>query len=157
MYQRSISFFVMLLCAGQFLFAADELFTLTAPDGWEKKTGSAALAHYQKGTGSFIITVDVMPAEANTPDKYIEFVKAKLEKALGKCTFEPVVSGKKDTLETRNLKYSILMSGMKLNYDVCYIFKTDKAYTLTSCNLEQSIDKQYQSDIKTFVTTFKLK
>lgn len=157
MQRLSILFFATLLCAVQFLFAADEQFTLTVPDGWEKKSGSAALGHYQKGTGSFIVTVDVMPVEASTPDVYIEFVKAKLEKAFGKCTFAPVAAGKKDNLETRILKYTVLMSGMKLDYDVCYIFKAGKAYTLTSGNLEGSIDKQFQADIKTFVTTFKLK
>ncbi len=157
MLKRCSMFFVMLLCAGQYLLAADEPFTITVPDGWVKNSGSAALGHYQNGTGTFIITVDKMPAEASTPDAYVEFVKAKLEKALGKCTFEPVVSGKKDKRETRELNYSVLMSGMKLKYDVYYIFDADKAYTLTSCNLDKSVNEKFQSEIKTFFTTFKLK
>lgn len=128
---------------------------LSVPNGWVKKS-SAALAQYQNGTGTFILTVDTMPQKANTPDSYIEFVKEQLKGVFKEITFEPAVKGNKEKLETRELRYSVITYGMTLKYDVLYVFVKDKAYTLTSSNLAASIDKQFTSDRELFFSSFKL-
>ena len=133
-----------------------ENYTLTTPNGWMKKDQASALAQYQKGTGSFILTVDTMPANANTPDKYIEFVKGKLKGTFKDIVFESASSGKKETYETRELKYTVTMSGLKLKYRVLYVFVHGKAYTLTAGNMEGSINTEYVSDIKMFFDSFRI-
>ena len=146
---------LFLISIGMSVFA--ENFDLAIPNGWMKKDQTAALAQYQKGTGSFIVTVDTMPANANTPDKYIEYVKGKLKNTFKDIVFESVSTGKKETYETRELKYNVSMSGLKLKYDVLYIFVQGKAYTLTAGNMEGSINAEYTSDIKKLFMSFKLK
>ena len=131
-------------------------YNLSVPNGWTKKS-SAALAQYQNGTGTFILTADTMPQKANTPDSYIEFVKEQLKGVFKEITFEPVVKGSKNGLETRELKYSAITYGMTLKYDVLYVFVKDKAYTLTSSNLAGSIDKQFAADRELFFSSFRLK
>jgi len=128
---------------------------LSVPNGWTKKS-SAALAQYQNGTGTFILTVDTMPQKANTPDSYIEFVKEQLKGVFKEITFEPAVKGNKGKLETRELRYSVITYGMTLKYDVLYVFVKDKAYTLTSSNLAASIDRQFTSDRELFFSSFEL-
>lgn len=131
-------------------------YSINPPEGWEKKS-SAAIAQYQKGTGTFILTADAMPSNANTPDSYIDFVKGKLKSSFKDISFEKLTKGMKDKYETRELFYTVKMYGMILKYDVLYIFKNGKAFTLTSSNVEGSINKQYLSEIQAFFTSFTLK
>jgi len=153
--KAKILFIAMLVgfCLGAFA----ENFELAVPKGWVKNEQSAALAQYQKGTGTCIVTADTMPADANTPDKYVDFVKGKLKGAFKDIVFESVASAKKGTYETRELKYAVSMSGMNLKYDVLYVFVRGKAYTLTTGNVEGSADASYYSDIKAFFASFQVK
>lgn len=142
-----------------FLFIATNLYSgdysITAPNGWSKKAG-AALAQYQKGTGTFILTADNLPANANSPDAYTEFVKGKLKGVFKEITFESVQKGKNGNYETRELNYLVKVSGMVLKYKTLYVFTKNKAYTLTSSNIESAINKEYEADIKTFFSSFKI-
>jgi hypothetical protein len=135
--------------------AADLNFTVGVPDGWTKRDKSSALAQYKKSSGSFIITADYLSANASTPDTYITFVKGMLGKAFEKITYEQVVSGKKDGFETRELKYVGETSGIKIKYDVLYIFNNGKAYTLTGGNMSDFYDEAFSKDIKAFFASFK--
>jgi len=137
-----------------FVYADD--FTLSAPAGWEKKD-SAALAQYQNGTGTFILTADRMPSTAATPDAYMDFIKEKLRGSFKEISFEPTTKGTKDAYETRELKYSIVMHGMTLRFHTLYVFAKGKAYTLTTSNLSSAIDAKFQADIAKFFTSFKIK
>lgn len=150
---------IITLCAGIILplFAAGEEFTVTAPKGWNKNNQSAALAHYMKGPGSFMVTADIMPQNANTPDSYVAFVKGKLGKTFPNIAYEPVVSGKKDGYDTRELKYTVVTSGIKLKYDVLYIFNNGKAYTLTSANMTSLFNAEFAADINAFFKSFRFK
>ena len=138
-------------------FAAELNFTITAPDGWTKKDKSSALAQYQKGGNSFIITADLMPADAKTPDEYITFVKSKLEGVFKKITFETIISDKKDGYVTRELKYTAETSGIKMKYDVLYIFNKGKAYTLTAGAIDFLYDDKFVADVKAMFSSFKFK
>lgn len=98
-----------------------------------------------------------MPANASTPDKYVEFVKAQYAKTFAKCAFEPVAASKKDGFEARELKYTAEVSGFKMVYNVLYVFRGGKAYTLTGGNMADFIDDGYKADLKAFFASFKLK
>jgi len=135
-------------------FADDYL--LSVPNGWVKKE-SAAKAQYQNGTGTFILTIDTLPSNADTPDSYIQFIKEQLRGAFKEISYESVVNGKKDTYETRELKYSVVTYGMTLKYDVLYVFVNSKAYTLTTSNLAGAIDKRFLADVDVFFSGFRIK
>lgn len=137
-----------------FLYAED--YSLSAPAGWERKA-SAAPAQYQNGTGTFILTIDAMPATASLPDSYMEFVKEQLRGAFKEISFEPIVKGTKDSYETRELRYSVVTYGMTLRYDTLYVFAKGKAYTLTTSNLSGSVDKRFLADVSAFFSGFRVK
>jgi len=139
------------------LFAADADFTMTVPKGWTRRAQSTALAQYKKGPGSFIVTADSMPQNANTPDAYMAFVKQQLGKVFKKIDYEPVAPGKKDGNDTRELKYVAEMSGIKMKYDVLYVFNKGRAYTLTSATMIDFFDASFAADIEVFFTSFNLK
>ncbi len=138
-------------------FGAEADFTVSVPNGWVKKDKTTALAQYQKGPGSLIITADYMPSVCKTPDQYIDYVKTQLSKTFKSITYESVVKGKKDGLETRELFYTIDLSGMKMKYDVFYVFKNSKAYTLTTANMLDLFDAGFAADLKAIFSSFKLK
>ena len=137
--------------------AADLDFTLTAPKGWTQRTQSSALAHYKKGPGSFILTADVMPATANTPDGYVTFAKSQLSQVLKDVVYEPVVAGNTDGHDSRELRYVSVSSGMKLKYDVLYVFKGGKAYTLTGATMVDFFTPEFAADLKAFFDSFRFK
>jgi len=109
------------------VFAADVDFTMTVPGGWTPRTQSKALAQYKKGPGSLIVTADSMPQHANTPDAYVDFVKEQLGTVFSKIVYEPVVAGNIDGHDTRELTYTVDSSGVKLKFDVLYVFRKGKA------------------------------
>ena len=139
------------------VFAADADFTMTVPNGWTQRTKSTALAQYQKGPRSFIVTADAMPQNANSPDTYVAFVKEQLGKAFKTIAYEPVVAGKIDGHDTRELKYTVDTSGIKMKYDVLYVFNKGKAYTLMAATMADFYDAAFAADIKAFFTSFKFK
>lgn len=145
----------LLAVLGVFGSFADD-YALSVPKGWIKKE-SAAKAQYHNGTGTFILTIDTLPPNANTPDSYVQFVKEQLKGAFKDITFETVSNGKKDAYDTRELRYSVIAYGMTLKYDVLYVFVKDKAYTLTTSNIAGAIDKQFLSDVEMFFSGFKVK
>lgn len=142
----------LLTSAGLF----SEEYALKIPDGWTKKE-AAALAQYQKGTGTFILTLDTMPAEANTPDKYVEFVKGKLKGSFKDIAFETTLKGKKGKYETRELFYKVKTYGMVLKYDVLYVFTKTQAYTLTTANTEAASNAAFKKEIQDIFSGFSLK
>ncbi len=93
-------------------FAADPDFTVTAPKGWTKKA-SAALAQFQNGTGTLVVTADALPENANAPDTYVEFAKTQFARTFTDCAFEPVISGKRDGFDTRELKFTAKMWALR--------------------------------------------
>lgn len=135
-------------------FADD--YALSVPKGWIRKE-SAAKAQYHNGSGTFILTIDTLPSNANTPDSYVQFIQEQLKGAFKDISFETVSNGKKDAYDTRGMRYSVVTYGMTLKYDVLYVFVNDKAYTLTTSNLAGAIDKQFLSDIEMFFSGFKIK
>jgi len=142
----------ILVCAA--LHSED--YALKAPEGWAKKE-AAALAQYQKGTGTLVLTLDTMPAEANTPDKYIEFVKGKLKGAFKDIVFEDALKGKKGKYETRELFYTVKTYGVELRYDVLYVFTKTQAYTLTSANTKAAWTADFKKEIQGIFDGFALK
>jgi hypothetical protein len=70
---------------------------------------------------------------------------------------EPVVAGKKDGCDTRELRYTAESDGMKMKYDVLYIFSKGKAHTLTAGTLAKYFTAAFEEDIKVFFTSFEFK
>jgi len=139
------------------LSAASLDFSLIVPKGWTQRTQSKALAQYKKGPGSFLVTADTMPQTANTPDGYVAFVKGQLGQAFKSVTYEPVVAGRTDGHDSRELKYSADASGIKMKFDVLYVFKEGKAYTLTGGTMADFFTPEFEADLKAFFGSFKFK
>lgn len=136
--------------------AADQDFSITVPEGWNRNNESKALAQYQSDKGALIIVAETMPSDAAAPDAYMELVRKKFMETFKNCVFEETVAGKKGAHDSRRMKLSIAMYGMKMKYDVLYVFKGNKAYSLTGCALESNADSKYLADIKTFFDSFTL-
>lgn len=147
---------IMLAFSTAFLAAAAASFQVTAPNGWKKKEGSAAPAQYMKGTSSFLVTIDTMPKEANTPDAYVDFVKKQLTKVFGKVDFISVTKVTIGGIEGRELVYASSAYGLNMKYNVVYLFKNGKAYTLTGGSTKADFDG-VQADFKAFSKSFVLK
>jgi hypothetical protein len=131
-------------------------YILKAPAGWEKKAGSSALEHYMKNGVSLILTVDSAPAEATTPDAYVEFVKKRYARALKNVKFEPVKKLTINGIDARELRYSGETYGMKMKYDVMFIPKQSKYYTITAGGLGSTFDA-LKADYQAFFNSFKFK
>jgi predicted Zn-dependent protease len=139
------------------LFAAGTPdYTLKVPDGWKKREGSAALEHYMKAGVSMMLTTDYAPAEAKTPDAYVEFVKKLYVKSFKNTQFEPVKKLSVNGNDARELVYTAEVAGMKMKYDVLYVPKDSKYYTLTIGGLAKSFD-EVKADCKTIFNSFKFK
>jgi len=65
--------------------------------------------------------------------------------------------GNKNECYSADLTYSVTTYGMVLKYQTLYVFTKEKAYTLTTTNLESSITKEYLAEIQAFFTGFKIK
>lgn len=131
-------------------------YTVRVPAGWEKVKGSAAPEHYMKSGVSFILTIDTAPATAKTPDQFVEYVKKQFAGTFKNTKFEPVRKVTINGREGRELVYTGEMSGMKMKYDVVYIPKDGKYYTLTIGGLEMTFDT-VKADVSAIVNSFTLK
>lgn len=137
-------------------FAADQDFSITVPDGWDRNNDTNALALYQSDSGALIVSVETMPSDAATPDAYLEVVRKKYVETFKNCELEGVVAGKKGAHDSRQMRMSVTIYGINMKYDILYVFRGKKAYALTSCALESNIDGKYLADIKTFFDSFTL-
>lgn len=137
-------------------FAADQDFSMTVPGGWNRNNETKALAHYQSDKGTLIVSVETMPSDAAAPDAYMEVVRKKFMETFKNCVLEEVVVGKKGAHDSRLMKMSITMYGMKMKYDMLYVFKGKRAYSLTACALESNADGNYPADIRIFFDSFTL-
>ncbi len=131
-------------------------YTVKAPQGWQKQAGSAAPEHYMKSGVSLILTIDTAPAEATTPDAYVEFVKKKYAKALKNVKFEPVKKLTINGVSARELRYTGETYGMKMKYDVVFIPKQTRYFTITAGGLASTFDA-LQADYQAFFNSFKFK
>ena len=130
-------------------------YTVKAPEGWKKHTASSAPEHYMKNGSSLMLTIDSVPAEAKTPDTYVEYVKKLLQKSFKNVQFEPVIKRTINGADARELCYTAEMSGMKMKYDVVYVLKQTKAYTLTAGGMAEMFDSM-KADYQAFFNSFKL-
>jgi hypothetical protein len=140
--------FVSLAAAGDY--------TLQVPAGWSKNAGSAAKEQYIKSGVSFILTVDTAPATATTPDAFVEHVKTQLAGTFKNTKFGPVKKVTINGRDGREIVYTGEISGMKMKYDVVYIPKGNRYYTLTFGGLESMFDA-VKAEIGLIVNSFKLK
>jgi hypothetical protein len=131
-------------------------YTVKAPAGWTKNASSSAPEHYMKNGVSLILTIDSAPAEAKTIDGYVEYVKKMYVKQFKSVKFEPV---KKLTIhgnDARELLYTADISGMKMKYDVVFIPRQTKVYTMTAGGLSDTFDP-LKPECQTFFNSFKFK
>ena len=84
-----------------------------------------------KGMGTYGISVDSMPGDANTPDAFVEFAKKNFPKYMKNCKFGAssilTVSG----ADARRFEFTGESSGLPMKYIILYVFKDGRAHTLT--------------------------
>jgi len=137
-------------------FAGDADYTVKAPDGWKKRSASSAPEHYMKNGVSLMLTIDAAPAEIKTLDAYVEFVKKQYTGVMANLKFDPVKKLTINGMDARELCYSGETSGLQMKYDVVYVMKQSKVYTMTAGGMAQTFDSM-KADYKAFFSSFKLK
>jgi hypothetical protein len=135
-------------------FAGD--YTIKAPEGWTKNASSSVPEHYMKNGVSLILTIDYAPAEAKTIDGYVEYVKKMYEKQFKSVKFEPVKKLTINGNDARELLYTADISGLKMKYDVVFIPKQTKVYTMTAGGLADTF-KPLMPECQAFFNSFKFK
>ncbi len=131
--------------------------SLTTIEGWNPVEGSAAIIQYLKEGSSVIVTCDAMPPEADTPDKFIEYVKGKLNETFDNISFgdasEIGISENGKSFLVYTYDVSAGGTAYKMKAWGAYLFHEDKAYTLTCGALADSFPEE---DFQTFIESFKL-
>jgi hypothetical protein len=135
-------------------FAGD--YSIKAPDGWQKNASSAAPEHYMKNGVSLILTIDYAPAEAKTIDAYVEYVKKMYQKQFKSVQFEPVKKLSINGNDARELLYTADISGLKMKYDIVFIPRQTKVYTMTAGGLADTF-KPMMPECQAFFNSFKFK
>jgi len=153
---RTILLLALVLCMSAPVLAGGDDYTIKAPEGWKKQVGSSAPEHYIKNGVSLMLTIDTAPAEAKTPDAYVEFVKKQYAGILKNMKFDPARKVTINGVEARELTYTGETSGMKMKYDVVYVMKQTKVYTLTAGGLASMLDP-LKAEYQAFFNSFKLK
>ena len=156
MKNRIALFVALLFVLGGPVLAGEPDYIIKFPDGWKKRTESAAPEHYMKNGTSMILTIDYAPAEAKTIDAYVEFVKKQYQKSFKSIQFEPVSKLTINGIDARELKYTADISGMKMKYDVAFIPRQSKVYTLTAGGMGDTFDA-LKVDCQAIFKSFKFK
>jgi hypothetical protein len=126
---------------------------VTAPAGWTQNA-NAVTPMYQMNTASFIITRDIVPGDAKTPDEYVELVKKMYAKSFNKAEFKPTQTITVAGNDARMLEYSCEISSMKMQFAVVYIIKNGSAYTLTLGDTTATFENT-KKDLQSFLDSVK--
>jgi len=153
---RSAVLLTLALCVSTLALAGDADYTIKAPDGWKKRTTSSAPEHYMKNGVTWMLTIDVAPAEARTLDAYVEFVKKQYAGVLTGMKFDPVRKLTINGVDARELTYSGETSGLTMKYDVVYVMKQTKVYTMTAGGMAGTFDSM-KAEYRAFFNSFTLK
>ncbi len=150
----------LLLAAALFVcastFAGEPDYTVKAPDGWKKRTASAAPEHYMKNGVSLLVTIDSAPSQVKGIDAYVDFVKTQLSTTFKNIQFEPVAKLTINGNDARELRYTAQTSGITMKYDVVYVPRGSRVYTLTAGGMSDTFDAM-KADYKAFFNSFKFK
>ncbi len=133
--------------------AATKQLKVTAPVGWVPNASNASMM--MKGSGTYSIKVEYMPAEARTPDAFIDYVKKALGKTFKNCTFGPVVKLKVSGYEARRMEYAANVYGMKMKYIVLYVFDGSRVPSLTCGAMEGEFAK-LKSDYEKIIASVRM-
>jgi hypothetical protein len=109
--------------------AVSSKLTVVAPEGWAPSKYNAAMM--MKGTGTYSITEESMPANAAKADAYMEFAKAAFAKSFKNFKAGALSSLQVSGNEARRFEFSGEASGITMNYIMIYVFKDNRAYVLT--------------------------
>ncbi len=113
--------------------ASGSRLVVAAPAGWSPHPSNASVM--MKGTGTYTLKPENMPAEAKTPDSFAAFAQKNFAKSFSNCKFGPVTSLKVSGNEARRFDFSGEVSGMKMNYIVLYVFQGGRAHSLVCGSL----------------------
>jgi hypothetical protein len=128
--------------------------SVTPPAGWDEHQGAGLLAGYRKEAASFMVTRDALPADADTPDKFIDFVRGEFGKVFANPRFEDVQTLRLADHESRKLIFIGTTYGMEFKYMVVYVFRNGTAYTLT-CGTLVSDFAESEKDFQELINSFK--
>ncbi|HXX64417.1 MAG TPA: hypothetical protein VEO56_11540 [Bacteroidota bacterium] len=153
---RTTLLVIFALCMIESGFGGGPDYTIKAPDGWKKRTTSSAPEHYMKNGVSLMLTIDSAPPEAKTPDGYVEYAKKQLAQTFKNIQFEPVKKLAINGHDARELRYSCELSSIKMKYDVVYIPKESKVYTITAGGMAETFDSM-KAEYQAFFNSFNFK
>jgi hypothetical protein len=130
--------------------------SVTPPAGWEPHVGAGLLAGYRKNGATFQVTRDALPAQASTPDQFMDFVMSMFAETFANTEFETAQTLQVAGHESRKLFFTGEMFGLKMKYMVVYVFRSGYAYTLTCGTLLDEFSET-ESDFQAFVDSFQFK
>ena len=101
---------------------------VTSPAGWTPSSSNPAVV--MKGTGTYTIKPENLPADANTPDAFAAFTQKQFAKSFTNCKFGPTTRLTVSGAEARRYDFTGEVSGLKMSYIILYVFKDGRAYSL---------------------------
>lgn len=128
--------------------------SVTVPDGWESIDG-AALAQYMKGTASFMVTCDTVPADVNGPDAFVEFAQTQFKSSFPDSEFSDPKTVTINGMDGRQMEFTASASGIEMKYRIIYILKGSNAFTLTCGDMSDDFDA-VAADYESIVNSFKI-
>ena len=153
---RNAFLLALAFCFSTLAFAGDADYTVKAPDGWKKRTTSSAPEHYMKKGVSLMLTIDYAPADAKTLDAYVELAKKQYTGVIKNVKFDPVKKMSINGLDARELTYTGETAGLKMKYDVAFVMKGTKVYTMTAGGMADTFDAM-KAEYLAFFNSFRLK
>jgi hypothetical protein len=130
--------------------------SLATIDGWEKSDEiRTALVYYKKEGNTVMVTRDRMPPEAESPEKFLEFVKERFFESFNNVVFHDVSEIGISDSNKHFLVYTHQIMNFEMKGWITYIFHDKYAYTLTCGGLSKDFPV-LEEDFRTFIESFKL-
>jgi PBP1b-binding outer membrane lipoprotein LpoB len=128
---------------------------LATIDGWEKQDTPSVLVHYLKEGNTVMVTRDRMPEEANTPEKFLDYVKERFTESFNNVEFQDVAEIGVSDPDKHFLIYTHKIMNMEMKGWITYIFHDKYAYTLACGGLSENFS-ELEEEFRTFIESFKL-
>lgn len=130
-------------------------FALATIDGWEKQDTPSALAHYIKDGNTVMVTRDRMPEEANTPEKFLDYVRERFRESFDDVEFPDTAEIGVSDPDKHFLIYTHKIMNMEMKGWITYIFHDKYAYTLTCGGFSDNFP-ELEEEFRTIIESFEL-
>ncbi len=130
--------------------------SITTIDGWEKDEDVPSnVTFYKKDGFSVMLSRDRMPEEANTPEKFLEYVQETYRDSFSNVEFHDTAEIGVSDPDKHFLVYTYKIMNMELKGWNTYIFHDKYAYTL-GCGGSSKDFPTVEEDFRTFIESFEL-